>query len=152
MPKTCQQAEDFHKFTDSIHTVKTCFDDALNDDYVNNGREVHENNCRESEGQSVCCDDDNLNQTTKAAATDNFIGGSVSQDSTQTNLENGTVNLPTVDSSPPPTSSDDHQLKNGKEMSVKSFSEIPGPWPSLPFIGTGWQYFPFGKMNKTLIL
>ncbi|XP_076350040.1 ecdysone 20-monooxygenase-like isoform X2 [Tachypleus tridentatus] len=24
------------------------------------------------------------------------------------------------------------------------FSSIPGPWPSLPLVGTGWQYFPWG--------
>lgn len=36
--------------------------------------------------------------------------------------------------------------KREKEpKSPKPFSSIPGPWPSLPFIGTGWQYFSFGK-------
>lgn len=24
----------------------------------------------------------------------------------------------------------------------KELKDVPGPWPSLPFIGTGWQYFP----------
>ena len=36
---------------------------------------------------------------------------------------------------------DDHnQLNNGKQ-SLKPFSSIPGPWPSLPLIGTGWYNF-----------
>ena len=28
---------------------------------------------------------------------------------------------------------------------AKPFSSIPGPWPSLPLIGTGWQYFYLGN-------
>lgn len=27
------------------------------------------------------------------------------------------------------------------EDQLKPFNSIPGPWPSLPLIGTGWQYF-----------
>lgn len=29
----------------------------------------------------------------------------------------------------------------------KSFEDIPGPWPSLPLIGTGWQYMKFCMSN-----
>ena len=32
-----------------------------------------------------------------------------------------------------------------KSESIKDFDSIPGPKPSLPFIGTGWQYFKFGE-------
>lgn len=30
---------------------------------------------------------------------------------------------------------------------VLPFEAIPGPKPSIPFIGTGWQYFPGGKIH-----
>jgi hypothetical protein len=29
---------------------------------------------------------------------------------------------------------------------IKKFESIPGPKPSLPFIGTGWQYFKYSKL------
>lgn len=32
-----------------------------------------------------------------------------------------------------------------KKESIKEFSEIPGPSPSLPLIGTNWIYFKFGE-------
>lgn len=31
-------------------------------------------------------------------------------------------------------------------LAHKSFDSIPGPWPALPFIGTGWQYFYLGNV------
>ncbi len=29
---------------------------------------------------------------------------------------------------------------------IKKFENIPGPKPSLPLIGTGWQYFKYSKL------
>lgn len=30
---------------------------------------------------------------------------------------------------------------NISKSKIKSLHEMPGPWPSLPLIGTGWQYY-----------
>ncbi|XP_054723171.1 ecdysone 20-monooxygenase-like [Uloborus diversus] len=30
---------------------------------------------------------------------------------------------------------------------TQGINDIPGPWPSLPLVGTGWQYFPGGRYN-----
>jgi hypothetical protein len=32
------------------------------------------------------------------------------------------------------------------ESVIKKFESIPGPKPSLPLIGTGWQYFKYSKL------
>lgn len=44
------------------------------------------------------------------------------------------------------TSSSQTNNLHQSPANIKPFSSIPGPWPSLPFIGTGWQYFPFSEL------
>lgn len=36
--------------------------------------------------------------------------------------------------------------KSSESIAVKKFESIPGPKPSLPLIGTGWQYFKYSKL------
>ena len=44
----------------------------------------------------------------------------------------------------------DNILNNGDEtvpsLCNKQISSIPGPWPSLPLVGTSWQYFSLGNL------
>jgi len=37
--------------------------------------------------------------------------------------------------------------KHSQEDDVKPFSDIPGPRPSVPIIGTSWQYWKYGKFK-----
>ena len=38
------------------------------------------------------------------------------------------------------------RFSTGALNEIRSFNQLPGPWPSVPLLGTSWQYMkPIGK-------
>lgn len=65
-----------------------------------------------------------------------------------TSLSHGTTalsNVEFVDAKKEGDRKKQQEIRRTFEDQLKPFNSIPGPWPSLPLIGTGWQYFYLGR-------